>query len=271
MSLRTVIRTAVLAAAVLVAAPALAQDPTLQEVYQAAESGNFAQAQRMMDQVLRDHPDSAKAHYVEAELLAKQARFAAAESELAIAERLAPGLPFAKPQAVQELKQRIATSRALRPAAGSGFAPAASSGIPWGTLLLGVGVVAIVLLIVRAMRRSAATYIPANSPAGYGPVAPGQPYGAGGPGPVGAGGGMGSGILGGLATGAALGAGMVAGEALAHRLGEGHHGGSAPLTGADGTQIMPDNMGGADFGVADSSSWDDGLGGVGGDGGGDWS
>ncbi len=273
MSARTVVSVVLLAAATFIAAGASAQEPTLHQVYQAAASGNFAEAQRMMDQVLRDHPNSAKAHYVEAELLAKQGRFAAAESELAIAERLEPGVPFAKPQAVQELKQRIGTSRALRPAAASGFAPATASGMPWGTLLIGVGVVAIVLLVVRAMRRRSATYIPAGSPAGYGPVAPGQPYGAGAAGPVGAGGGMGSGILGGLATGAALGAGMVAGEALAHRIGGGHSGdgGAAPMVG--GAQTMPDNMGGNDFGVADSSSWDDGGGGFiggGGDGGGDW-
>ena len=278
MSARTVLSVVFLAVASFVAAAAAALEPTLNQVYQAAQSGNFGEAQRMMDQVLRDHPNSAKAHYVEAELLAKQGRFAAAESELATAERLEPGLPFAKPQAVAELKQRISTSRALRPgaasgltpASSSGFAPAASSGIPWGTLLIGAGLVAIVVWVVRAMRRrAAATYMPANSPTAYGAVPPGQPYGPGTAGPVGPAGGMGSGILGGLATGAALGAGMVAGQTLAHRLGGGSSGdaGAAPMVG--GTQTMPDDMGGNDFGVADSSSWDDGGGFVGGAGGGD--
>jgi len=276
MSARTMVSIFFLAAASFMAAGAAAQDPTLHQVYQAAQSGNFSEAQRMMDQVLRDHPNSAKAHYVEAELLAKQGRFTAAESELATAERLEPGLPFAKPQAVAEIKQRISTSRALRPSAASGFAraassgsaPVASSGIPWRTLLLGVGVVAIVLWVVRAMRRSSATY-PANGPTTSGPVPPGQPYGPGAAAPLGAGGGIGSGILGGLATGAALGAGMVAGQALAHRLGGGHsgEGGATPMVG--GEQPMPDDMGGNDFGVADSSSWDDGGGFVGGAGGGD--
>jgi hypothetical protein len=280
MMAKTVASVVLLAAASFVALGASAQEPTLQQVYRAAESGNFSEAQRMMDQVLRDHPNSAKAHYVEAELLAKQGRFAAAESELATAERLEPGLPFAKPQAVSELKQRISTSRALRPTAATGFAPAAAvgGGIPWGSLLLIVGIAAVVLFVVRAMRRRSATAVPANSasygPAyrpGYGPAAPGQPYGT--PNPVGTGGGMGSGILGGLATGAAVGAGIVAGEALAHRIGGGTGGdaGAAPMVG--GAQPMPDDMGGKDFGVADSSSWDDGGGFIGGaDGGGsDWS
>ena len=96
MSARTMVSIFFLAAASFMAAGASAQDPTLHQVYQAAQSGNFSEAQRMMDQVLHDHPNSAKAHYVEAELLAKQGRFAAAESELATAERLEPGLPFAK-------------------------------------------------------------------------------------------------------------------------------------------------------------------------------
>jgi uncharacterized protein len=280
MSAKTVASIVLLAAASFVALGASAQEPTLNQVYQAAESGNFSEAQRMMDQVLRDHPNSAKAHYVEAELLAKQGRFAAAESELATAERLEPGLPFAKPQAVSELKQRISTSRALRPTAATGVAPAASGGggIPWGSLLLIGGIAAVVIFVVRAVRRRSASMVPANSygsayPAGYGPGAPGQPgqpYGA--PGPV-AGGGMGSGILGSLATGAAVGAGIVAGEALAHRIGGEHGGdaGAAPMVG--GAQPMPDDMGGKDFGVADSSSWDDGGGFIGGaDGGGsDWS
>ncbi len=83
---------------------------------------------------------------------------------------------------------------------------------------------------------------------------------------------MGSGILGGLATGAALGAGMVAGEALAHRFMGGHPGENvAPAVGGYVEPSLPNDMGGNDFGVADSSSWDDGLGGVGGGGGGDWS
>ncbi len=260
MSAKTLSGVAALAVAAFMIGPALAQEPTLSQVYQAAESGNIAQAQRMMDEVLRAHPNSAKAHFVEAELLAKQGRLAAAEAELNTAERLDPGLPFAKPQAVQELKRRVASSSGL------GMAPATNSGIPWTMLLLGAGLVVLILVVVRAMRRPATTYLPAGS--GYGAPAPAQPYASGPVGPLAGGGGIGSGILGGLATGAALGAGMVAGEALAHRLGGGHSG--TPLVG-DVAQSTADDMGGTDFGIADNSSWDDNLGGIGGDGGGDWS
>jgi hypothetical protein len=76
---------------------------------------------------------------------------------------------------------------------------------------------------------------------------------------------MGSGILGGLATGAAVGAGMVAGEALMHNmLGDRHNSSPSPAPGQgfqdNGFQPTPNNnydMGGNNFGVNDSSSWDD--------------
>jgi hypothetical protein len=84
-------------------------------------------------------------------------------------------------------------------------------------------------------------------------------------GPVQPGGGIGSGILGGLATGAAVGAGVVAGEALMHRVLDGHRSddgldrlANTPI-GATQDDLLDksQDMGGADFGVSDASSWDD--------------
>ena len=228
MSVRTMIAAAMLAAFALVQ-PALAQEPTLHEVYQAAESGNLAQAQRMMSEVLRAHPNSAKAHYVEAELLAKQGQLAGAAAELGTAERLDPGLPFARPEAVRELKARIASPGSYGQPLSAALAPATGSGIPWGGLLLGGAALAVIALGVAAMlnRRKA----PAIAGAGVQPYNPNAPLATTQPPAAGAtasaapsGSGMGSAILGGLATGAAVGAGMVAGEALAHRLMGGHQG-----------------------------------------------
>ncbi len=215
--------------AALTLGAAQAQEPTLNQVYEAADAGRFSDAQRMMDQVLRDHPNSAKAHYVEAELLAKQGRIAAAEVELNNAERLAPGLPFAKPEAVQALKVRIATlprtGTTASSANASPVAPAASlpsparGGIPWGMLLLVGAVIAVGVVVVRAMSRRAAAAQSPYAAGGVGPTGYAPQYGLAGPvppapsGPFGSG--MGSGILGGLATGAAVGVGMVAAESLA--------------------------------------------------------
>ena len=247
-----------------------AGDPTLHQVYQAVNAGRLDEAQRMMDQVLRDHPNSAKAHFVEAELLARGGRLANAKAELDTAERLAPGLPFAKPQAVQKLRDRIASPRAPAAAipAAPGVQAGTAGGIPWGLLLMGIAVLSAIAFFVRAMGRRNAALIPAGSAPGYRPGA--SPYGAGGMAPpMGpTGGGMGSGIMGSLATGAALGAGMVAGEALMHRFTDGNQPGiGAAPPGSDSWGSAPDDMGGSDFGIADSSSWDDSSGG----GGDDWS
>jgi hypothetical protein len=274
-----------LAAASLLAASAFAQDATLDQVYRAASSGNLPQAERMMDQVLRDHPNSAKAHYVQAEILARQGRMSPAQAELATAERLQPGLSFAKAESVQDLQRRIAGGTGNRSAgstssvSSSGQGATGMSGIPWGMLVIGLVIVGVIFFAIRALRNRGAAaggaYMPANrGPAYAGGPQPGQPYGAPYPGggmAPGMGGGLGGGVMGGLATGAALGAGMVAGQALAHRLGEGHSGGDPSAAAAaanDGS-----DLGGNDFGVADASSWDDGgsFGGVAGDSGSDWS
>jgi hypothetical protein len=252
-----------------------AGDPTLHEVYQAAESGRLNDAQAMMGQVLRDHPNSAKAHFVEAELLVKQGRFSRAAEELGTAERLAPGLPFAKPEAVENLRQRIASSRtSTRPVSSAYSAQSApAGGIPVGLLLVVSALIAAVVFFVRRTTQRSATVLPAAG--GYGTAfgAGAQPYGGGGVPPMGpATGGMGSGILGGLATGAALGAGMVAGEALAHRLTDGglHSSGhNLPAASTDldiGQNDLGNNLGDTDFGISDGGSWDDSSSG----GGDDW-
>ena len=88
-------------------------EPTVHQIYEAASSGHLDQAQQMMDQVLRDHPNSAKAHYVQSELYAREGKLALARGELARAEQLAPGLPNENPRSVAELKSGL--RRAARP------------------------------------------------------------------------------------------------------------------------------------------------------------
>ncbi len=112
-------RIALMLLSLAVAAPVLADvDPSMQDVYSAAQSGHLAQAQQMMTQVLRDHPRSAKAHYVAAEIYAKEGNFSLARGEFNIAEQLEPGLPFAKPEAVQALRSQIVAPGAGGAAAG---------------------------------------------------------------------------------------------------------------------------------------------------------
>ncbi|HUD24639.1 MAG TPA: tetratricopeptide repeat protein [Burkholderiaceae bacterium] len=257
-------------------AAAVAAEPTLNQVYEAVQAGRLNQAQGMMTEVLRNHPNSAKAHYVEAEILTKAGRYGEARAELNRAEELAPGLPFASATSVQELRGLIA-SEGLRQAPNAASAPPAiapaahESSFPWGLLVIVLAGGLVIYAIVRARRNTAVA--PYGGAAGgtaassaTPSAAPMAPMGAG------MGGGMGSGIVGGLVTGAALGAGVVAGEALAHDL-MGGHGSSRDLPRSDAPAPVADNdLGGQDFGVNDSGSWDDGGGGLGGDGGGsDWS
>jgi uncharacterized protein len=227
-----------------------AESPTLHQIYEATQAGRLNEAQGMIQQVLKEHPNSAKAHYVDAEILAKSGRMAEAREELSTAERLEPGLPFVKPQAVQELKA-ILSGEAH---AGSLPAPASQASFPWGWLFLGIAAIVVITFIMRALARPSVSpgAYPANYPGNY---QPGMPPAGGGYAPAyPSAPGMGSGIMSGLATGAALGAGMVAGEALAHHFIDGNRG--------DGYQPQPlasagNDLGGNDFGVADNSSWDD--------------
>jgi len=264
-------------------------DPTLDQVYQAAQGGHLVQAQQMMQQVLRDHPDSARAHYVTAELDARAGDVGAAREELGIAERLKPGLPFASPQAVNQLRSQLAhgTRGGVGPNGFGLAAPAAHTGsIPWIPILFGLGVLVVIWMIVS--RRRAAMYYPQAGGypttvggGGLPPTMGGPGYGGGYPAPGYGGypapmGGGGSGLLGSLASGAALGAGVVAGEELMHHVLEPGSAGAAARPEEFERPVDPDpnaNLGGNDFGIQGDSGWDDSSGGGfgGGDGGGDWS
>ncbi len=249
-----------------------AEDPGIHQIYQAAESGHLDQARTMMSQVLKDHPDSAKAHYVASEIDARSGDLASARAEFQTAEKLAPGLPFAKPNAVQELRnqlypqQLVQQPRVVTPVnaippirAQSGQ----SGGFPWGTAI-GIGLaVWIVWLIFRRRFQPAAPVYGGYNNGGPAP-GPGGYYGGGYP-PAGGG----SGLLGSLGTGLAVGAGVVAGEEIAHHLLDGNGERVIERDQAayreDPSTQNPD-MGGNDFGVSDSGSWDSGgdSGGIGG-------
>ncbi len=237
--------------------------PTLDQIYQAANSGRLDEAQRMMGQVLKDHPNSAKAHFVEAELFAKQGQMANAENELTIAQKLKPDLSFANPSSVQNLRNQIFAAHPVNQSTSSINQTESNNSFPWGMLLLGLGAIAAIVLIMRAMNSRNSALFPSNYQPGMqnGSSAPMpmQPYG-GAMAPMGpAGGGIGSGIMGGLATGAALGVGMVAGEALAHHFMDGSRNDTSnvsPVADKWGNSSNND-MGGTDFGIADNSSWND--------------
>jgi hypothetical protein len=284
----------VLAASVLVGGLALAQsEPSMGQIYSTAQAGKLDEAQVMVQQVLIAHPKSAKAHFVQAELYARQGRLDKAREALATAEKFGPGLPFVKPEALTALRaqlsappvavQHAAPKSALPTAAAMPAAPAQSGGSWVIHLLLTGGVIVAGYLIFR--RRTPQPY---GQPAAYGPANPlsgQQTFGTGvGPGamqpaygqagygqpgygqqfPQQAGPGLGSRIAGGVATGLAVGAGVMAAEAIGRNL-MGNHGSTpapADNSGASSWDSGAANagtnadMGGTDFGVTDTS-WDD--------------
>ncbi len=242
--------TLLLAALAIWAGAASAADvPAISQVYQAAHAGRLDQAQAMMHRVLQAHPDSAKAHYVEAELLAAQHRLAPARQELSKAQQLGPGLPFVQPQSARMLEARLYPDRLARSGRGS-------SGVLWPGALVSLGILLLGAFFIRSFfaRRTSGLFPRMGSPFS-------SPFSGAVTGPVGmSGAGIGSGIVSGLASGVALGAGLVAGETIAHRFIDGNRVDAAdPSLGAGG--LSPDPLGGDDFGMDDSTaSWYDGGG-----------
>jgi len=260
---------------------AMAQtEPTLPQVYEAAQSGHMDQAQTMMQQVLVAHPNSGKAHFVQAELFARQGKIDRSREELATAEKL--GLPSIKPEAVQALRAQLTARSAPRamnnnPVMQQQAAPASS--FPWGlALLLGGGLIALAIIMLR--KKPEPQFMPQGPypvPAQGGLMGP-QGFGMGGGGmapgygPQPQGSGIGGHLMGGLATGLAVGAGVMAAEAIGKSLMGGHEGSRQLDNGGNAGYDQPfsgnNDMGGQNFGVNDTSSWDDGGPSGGGDGGG---
>ena len=249
----------VFAASLLLCSGLALAEATLPQVSQAIQSGQLAKADAMMSEVLQNHPNSAKAHYIASELYLKEGKLDAARNAFVQAENLAPGLPFVQPESVQKLKTQLgAAATPVSSPVNAGAESIFTSPIFW--VLIAVLVAGIVFFI-RKRPQPIQVY---NAPtAGY-PGAPGAPGTRGGPGgdppgyPGAPASGMGGGLMGSLATGAALGAGMFAGQALASHL----MGGSNQANPGNANNGM-NQVGGpapdaANFGVNDASSWDDG-------------
>ena len=289
-SLRFIFASLVLAGATFMAStPALAQaqaEASINQIYEAAQSGKLDQAQTMIQQVLILHPSSAKAHYVQAELFARQGLGLKGREALATADKLAPGLPFAKPEAVQALRIQLSSAPGAVAPVKQVFgmdtpATATSSVSPGLLLILGAGVIGLVVWLIRRKPAAPINYsAPAsmatasgvgsgmgsglNGPQIFG-TAPTPAYGQPAYGQQPSGMGMGGRVMGGLATGLAVGAGVMAAQAIGKNLmGNDEHNsnsGAGHLNDNTGNRLeaLPGNadLGGQNFGMNDSASWDD--------------
>ncbi len=233
-----------------VAAQAL---PTAAEVQGQINSGNYAQAETMMREVVAAKPESAKGHYIYAEILAHNARFADASREAALARQIDPAIKFADAGKFRSFEQMLereqqqartpartsldrlgpnapAPQRQVARSAAPAEAPAQQSGMPSWVWPVGLGLLALVAWKMFSRPRAA---VPMPGAAGPGSAAPG-PYGGAGPGvgpapgygPMGGGMGMpsaGGGLMGvGLAAAGGAAAGMLA-ERMLERGREGHN------------------------------------------------
>jgi uncharacterized protein len=279
-------------ACMLISGLAMAQsEPSLKEVYATAQAGKLDQAQLMMQQVLVAHPESAKAHFVQSELYVRQGNLSRARDSFVKAEKLAPGLPFAKPDAVQALRARLSSNASsgltanapvpsAAPAMPSAIAPQQSSS--WlMPAALAAAVIALGYFFFRkkapAQNYGQPAYATGNGNFANGPngangangalatMQPpfGQPqYGAPGYSQP-AGNGLGGKIMGGVATGLAVGAGVIAAEAIGRNLMGGHNTNNATSDTNNnwGNNMAPSSnnfdMVGQNFGVNDTSSWED--------------
>ncbi|GHC85323.1 hypothetical protein GCM10007320_30200 [Pseudorhodoferax aquiterrae] len=262
-----------LTCAATLAGPALAADASLDQVYQAAHSGHVDQALQMMDPVLRDHPNSAKAHYVEAELLAQQGRLGPARTELATAERLAPGLPFVQEQSLQHL-HRVLDQTPVAAGRTALAMPAAEAAhgrpLAWG-LGLAVAFGALLGWLLTRANRPRPAQGPAMAPMAAAGPSMAWPRGAapsegtvpwGGAPAAAATPGWGAQVAAGVAGGLAAGAAAVAGQELGRGL-FGHETVAAPASvpyTAPLAQAAPvaDGWSDPDFGIRDpGAGWDD--------------
>ncbi|WP_395687571.1 tetratricopeptide repeat protein [Caenimonas koreensis] len=265
-------------------------EPTIKQIYETAQAGQLDKARQMTQEVLRNHPKSAKAHFVMAELDAAQGHRDDARESLAQAESIAPGLPFARPEAVQALRSRLAAPQAAARTPKVVDAPATvapresprpAPSFPWGMLLI-AGMVAIVVAYVMRSRAQGNAANAANAapvapmpdnawgrqpefgtqaaygnPPGYGtPPAYGTQPGYGAPPAYGQpqGSGLGGRVMGGLATGLAVGAGALAAQEIGRRIMGDHesHRSGAPgnTAGSASHSTLADDAG---FGAIDES------------------
>lgn len=219
--------------------------PAPHDIEKAVAAGNLAQAENMLREVLQEKPQSAKAHYELGQVLAKEARYAEALRSLERAKDIDPALKFAaSPEKFHEVLNKVAALKAshnaepVAPPVAATPVPASPTAVamPWHTVALGVGILAVAaFLVFRASRRPPARFgAAAATPAG--PCSPVAPTGFGAayapnaasyaPTPATTGGST--------LTGAVLGgvAGVAAGYALSRAL-EGDH--RPPATGAPET------------------------------------
>ena len=211
--------------------------PNPKDITSAVEAGDLARAETLLHEVLKEKPNSAKAHYELGEVLARAKRYEEALTQLNQARAIDPALKFASsPEKFTQTVDKVSAAATKSASSGqaqnlasspaqSAVAPAASA-TPFPTGYVVGGMILLVLLFVLIRRSQAPRPMPMGAYPGAPGYAPGggmapAPYGGYGVQPQ-AGSGIGGAVLGGvagLAAGYALSKAMEGGSANA---GEAH-------------------------------------------------
>lgn len=193
------LRFLVLSALTLAAAVAFAL-PAPKDIEQAVQAGNYTQAETLLREVLREKPDSAKAHYELGQVLARQSRPSEAHAALVRAKEIDPALKFTnQPEKFKDLLERTSGSAgtvssgvqakpmAQMPASSASSAAAPASAGTGGSIpltyiwiaLIGVGIIGV--LMFRRARDSAQSVQPGYNlaPANLGGSMGSAPFGNG--------------------------------------------------------------------------------------------
>ena len=196
--------------------------PSTKDVENAIKSGNYANAETMLKEVVTEKPNSAKAHYYLAQVLAHQNKYNEAKEQLNIAKTIEPSLAFGNPSKVNEFESKLnkaMNSKQITSNATSVQTSNAnnnSSNFPWAWIVLAIAVLAILFMIFKKRQQS----LVGNSGYSNNPI---NPYGANNntqpnnyAQPNNNSSSMGSTIMGGLAAGAAAAVGMSVVDSLLH-------------------------------------------------------
>ncbi|WP_308388407.1 tetratricopeptide repeat protein [Acidithiobacillus sp. AMEEHan] len=253
------------ASSLVLLSPMAMAEPSVPQVIQSIQSGQYAKAQQQLSEVLSAHPNSAQAQYLESRLLAKEGKWQEAAAALQRAKSLDPSLSFVQPKVLagfeKQLQQKVGKASSSTAAVGEKTHSRLGAAIAWFLGL--IAIIAGISWFLRRRRQQQAMAYRQMQP-GFGNMGgfPGQgTYGPQGPyGPAGApqGGGIGSGLASGIATGVGIGAGMAAGNALAGSL-FGHH--DADTGSNEAGQNDQFGMTDASWGGDDSAAGDFGMGG----------
>lgn len=198
--IRSLVATLVVGVSMAMALPSAWALPSVQDVQASVERGDWLQAERQLKEVVEAKPQSARAHYLYAEVLVHNQRYAQAARHMEQARALDGSLTFTDPQKFFALERALQaelgkTSRTTGPAtaaAPAGVTPArveASGGPSLGSIAFVAGVVVLGVVAWRLVSRRRSVPIrpfqggpgaaglsgTPGAPNGWGPGGPGGP------------------------------------------------------------------------------------------------